>query len=278
MKKLSILSILGLSLVAPVTLATTTLNAQTASDYWGVYALFHPQLENLDIKSWSKTIDADYRDLFTQNKLVNQTQYVRYELQRLEPVIHKRREASLKQAYVRFGILDSNKDQKITLKEFQAIGLKTFANFDKNDDGIINADDSQLNPEQQGTHDGLRIKTPLSMPMANSIPEFIELYAEGKSYVTLADYLISRDKQFLAVDKNHDLGLSEQEYVDEFMQRYDDNLATANLAYQTIFAAQFQAIAQNKALIKLNHIKKYTKLVFNSKDVDGNGIIEKKEL
>lgn len=46
---------------------------------------------------------------------------------------------SLKQVHVRYGILDKSKDQKLTLKEFQALGEKTFDGFDQNQDGLINA-------------------------------------------------------------------------------------------------------------------------------------------
>ncbi|OEY93584.1 EF-hand domain-containing protein [Acinetobacter qingfengensis] len=262
---------------APIAIANPNqpdINIQTI----GFYSMLHPEVKQLTQNNFNKNFPADYANLFKQNPNVSKQQFIAYSNQHLENIISKRREGSLKQAHVRFNVLNSNKDDKITLNEFQAIGLKTFAGFDKNQDGIINAEDIKLAPQQQGTHDGLRITTPLAMPMANNIQEFIQTYGQTKNYVTLANYLTERDKQFFAVDQNQDFVLSEQEYVNEFMQRYDQNLTQARQQYQIIFAQQFDAIAKNKSTINAKHLNQYAVAVFKSLDRNKNGILDPSEI
>ena len=55
--------------------------------------------------------------------------------------------------------------------------------------------------------------------------------------------------------------MTEQEYVDEFMQRFDRNLATGTTQMQEIAGQQFKAIAKGKTTIKVNDIKQYAKKV-----------------
>lgn len=50
-------------------------------------------------------------------------------------------EGSIKQAHVRFHILDTNKDGKLSLEEEIDIANKTFKNADRNGDGVVNAAD-----------------------------------------------------------------------------------------------------------------------------------------
>lgn len=50
-------------------------------------------------------------------------------------------EGSIKQAHVRFHILDTNKDGKLSIEEEIDIANKTFKNADRNGDGVVNAAD-----------------------------------------------------------------------------------------------------------------------------------------
>ncbi|MGE8491825.1 EF-hand domain-containing protein [Comamonas sp.] len=50
-------------------------------------------------------------------------------------------EGSIKQAHVRFHILDINKDGKLSIEEEIDIANKTFKNADRNGDGVVNAAD-----------------------------------------------------------------------------------------------------------------------------------------
>lgn len=222
------------------------------------------QVKDQASKEFVEQYTVEYNDLFKSNKQVDRDQFIHFEKNRIEPVLKQRREMSLKQAHVRFGVLDTDKDQKITLKEFQTIGLKTFNEFDKNQDGLINALDLQLEKPLTATHDGFKVKSPLAMSMPNNVSEFIHLYGKGKTYVTLGEYLAARDQQFFQVDSNKNDALTEQEYVDEFMQRYDQNLNQAKIQFNQLFLDEFHLIAKGKTTIQSKDIQKFAENLYKS--------------
>ena len=262
MKKLTLL-MAGLSLLTTSlsAVADTVSPATTYQQAYALYVLYHPENKEQNSATLIKQYTQDYADLFKANKKATLRQFVQYEQMRLEPLLKQRREMSEKQAHVRYGILDSNKDQKLTLKEFQETGIKTFAEFDKNQDGLINAEDAKLAASNNTTHDGFRVKLPISMPMPSNVNEFIVQYGQGKDYVTLGDYLTARDKQFFATDSNNDLIVTEQEYVGEFMQRFDRNLAAGKIKMQDMAAQQFQLMSKGKTTIQINDVQQFAKKI-----------------
>jgi len=60
---------------------------------------------------------------------------------RVDAAISKMRRAAIKQTYVRFDVLDDNKDKSMTFDELQISGKRIFNRWDKNQDGLISADD-----------------------------------------------------------------------------------------------------------------------------------------
>ncbi|PHR59944.1 MAG: hypothetical protein COA43_08230 [Robiginitomaculum sp.] len=60
---------------------------------------------------------------------------------RLEKDLATRRDRQLKQAYVRFGILDKDKNGIISREEFQASGQRMFKRLDSNNDGVVDSKD-----------------------------------------------------------------------------------------------------------------------------------------
>lgn len=242
--------------------AAATAKAQPAvyQEAYALYVLQHPKNKEQNSQTLIRQYSQDYAELFKTHKKVNQEQFVAFEQQQLDALMKQRREMSLKQAYVRYGILDADKNQKLTLKEFQDIGLKNFSDYDKNGDGIVSQEDVKLAAGKGiGTHDGFRMRLPISMPMANSPEELIQQYGQGKAYVTLGDFLSGRDKQFFETDSNQDLTVSEKEYVDEFMGRYDKNTATGKEKMQEVFARKFQAISGGKSTIQAKDVEKFAK-------------------
>lgn len=262
MKKLAFM-LAGLTAMtgSVVSAAETVDRSNTYQQAYALYVLYHPDNKAQSSAALLKQYTQDYAELFKRNKTVNQQQFVQYEQARLEPLLKQRREMSEKQAHVRYGILDSNKDQKLTLKEFQETGLKTFNEFDKNQDGLINDLDAKLSANSNETHDGFRVKLPISMPMPSNINEFITQYGQGKRYVTLGDYLTARDKQFFETDANGDHIVTEKEYVDEFMGRFDRNIASGKIKMQEMAAQQFQLISKGKTTIQSSDIQQFAKKV-----------------
>ncbi|WP_115051051.1 EF-hand domain-containing protein [Xanthomonas arboricola] len=55
-------------------------------------------------------------------------------------------QADDRQVHVRFKVLDTDKDQRMSFAEYQASGLRTFARVDRNHDGVVDASDAALPP------------------------------------------------------------------------------------------------------------------------------------
>ncbi|MBF7684785.1 hypothetical protein I2F17_02905 [Acinetobacter sp. B10A] len=225
-------------------------------------------------KQFVEEFVAKYQPLFTQYKNVDQQQFVAFEEKQLNEMIQSHKEASVKQAHVRFGVINKNKDDKISLKEFQDLGIRSFESFDKNADGMVNAVDETLDTKKDRLHGGAMFKMAVSIPVATDVNSFIAQHGQGKDYVTLAQFLMEREKQFVDTDTNHDWSLSEEEYVNEFTQRYDQNAAQAKAGLQAFYNERFLAIAQGKLKVSKKDVKHFATTMFKYWDKNNNGKIE----
>ncbi len=72
---------------------------------------------------------------------LNSDEYINEYMNRLDNVIEKTRKKQLKQAKIRFGVLDDNEDEAMTFEEFQLSGNKRFSRNDTNQDGIVSNED-----------------------------------------------------------------------------------------------------------------------------------------
>ena len=261
MKNITLLALgLAVSTLSTGVLAEKNTQPTVYQQAYAQYVLQHPDNKAQSSKVLVQQFTQDYQPLFSADKKVNQQQFVAFEQAQLTELMKQRRDMSLKQTYVRYGILDADKDQKMTLKEFQEIGLKGFAEYDKDKDGIVTENDIKLAAGNgTATHDGFSVRLPISMPMANNPAEFIRQYGQGKPYATLGDYLTGRDKQFFETDSNKDLTISEKEYVDEFMQRYDANTVAGIEKMKALSVAKFQTMGKGKAQIQASDIQKFAK-------------------
>lgn len=224
---------------------------------YALYQLYHPAVANTEPKNVKIQFANDYASLFKKKNKVSEAEFIAFEQSRLQSLMQQRREMSLKQAYVRFGILDSDKNGQMTLKEFQNSGVKTFDGMDKNQDGMIHETDVDVNSQSTRTHDGFAVRLPISMPMANTVPEFIEKYGQGKAYTTLGAYLIARDQQFKDTDLNQDRVVTEKEYIDEFIQRFDANATEGMKKMNDTFSSQFKLMSKSKNTIASKDIKSF---------------------
>jgi cytochrome c5 len=73
---------------------------------------------------------------------VHKEEYVSEYERRLEQELKDRHDRQIKQAYVRFDVLDTDKDGTITLTEFNASGSRMFLDLDTNGDGIVDQADT----------------------------------------------------------------------------------------------------------------------------------------
>lgn len=56
-----------------------------------------------------------------------------------------------RQVYVRFGVLDADKDQRMSFAEYQISGRRLFETADRNHDGVVDAADAKLPPPSRRT-------------------------------------------------------------------------------------------------------------------------------
>jgi hypothetical protein len=83
-----------------------------------------------------KTFDLD------GDGIVNEADYVGEYQARLDKELAENRERQLKQAHVRFGVLDADADKAMSLGEFQASGDRMFERLDSNGDGMVDESDA----------------------------------------------------------------------------------------------------------------------------------------
>jgi hypothetical protein len=69
--------------------------------------------------------------------IVTEAEYVAEWEQRLDKQMAKQREASVRQAYVRYRSLDKDKNNNMTLTEFHVSGNRSFNYYDTNGDGMV---------------------------------------------------------------------------------------------------------------------------------------------
>jgi hypothetical protein len=72
---------------------------------------------------------------------ITEAEYVAEFSARLERQLKAEREGQIKQTHSRFGVLDKNKDGRISQDEFMASGNNTFTHFDSNKDGVVDEKD-----------------------------------------------------------------------------------------------------------------------------------------
>ena len=89
-----------------------------------------------------REVSHNQKDL-NKDGIVTEAEYVAEWEQRLDKQMAKQREASVKQAYVRYGSLDKDKNNNLTLTEFHISGNRSFNYYDTNGDGIVTENESK---------------------------------------------------------------------------------------------------------------------------------------
>ena len=88
--------------------------------------------------------DLGYRDRDADgDSKVVADEYVAEYTVRLDADLAATRKGQINQAWVRFEVLDTDKDGILTQEEFQATGKRMFDRLDTNKDGIVDSDDTK---------------------------------------------------------------------------------------------------------------------------------------
>lgn len=94
----------------------------------------------------ARVISHEEKDL-NGDGVVTAAEYVAEWEVRLDKQLAAQREASVKQAYVRFGVLDKDEDNDMTIDEFNASGDRTFGMYDTDGDGVVS--EGEAMPERR---------------------------------------------------------------------------------------------------------------------------------
>lgn len=86
---------------------------------------------------------ADHKGLdLNENGSVSELEYINEYIFRLDKDLAERRARQIRQAHVRFGVLDTNKDGVLSAQEFAASGDRMFARLDTTGDGFVDTTDT----------------------------------------------------------------------------------------------------------------------------------------
>lgn len=185
---------------------------------------------------------------------------------RLDQRLTQDRAGQLKQTEVRFASVDTDQNGRMTLAEYQASGQRAFDFIDQNKDGVISKADpapqprrSQAGSNRQTTGNQqtaeIRRRPALVMPTTHSADGMLAMYDQNADgVVSPAEYQQRRAAVFQHTDSDQNGELSPAEYMNEFTDRLDQQIA------KTRDAQLKQALVRFKAL-----------------DKDGNGVLSAPE-
>jgi hypothetical protein len=86
---------------------------------------------------------ADHKGLdLNENGAVNELEYINEYAFRLDKELAERRARQIRQAHVRFGVLDTDKDGVLSAAEYAASGDRMFSRLDTTGDGFVDGTDT----------------------------------------------------------------------------------------------------------------------------------------
>jgi hypothetical protein len=179
-----------------------------------------------------------------KNGQVSVDEYVNEYAGRLDKKLDTERTGQIKQTFVRIEALDKNKSKTIGHDEYNASGDKAFAYIDTNKDGVISKADPL--PERERKPDAkqtVRARPALVMPTTHSVVGMLDMYDQnGDGKVDKTEYQQQRDAAFARTDLDKNAELSSDEYLNEFVDRLDRQIAKTRTAQLKQAAVRFKAL------------------------------------
>lgn len=175
---------------------------------------------------------------------VSVDEYVNEYAGRLDKKLDTERTGQIKQTLVRIEALDKNKSKTIGHDEYKASGDKAFSYIDTNKDGVISKADPL--PERERKPDAkqtVRARLALVMPTTHSVAGMLDMYDQnGDGQVDKVEYQKQRDAAFTRTDLDKNGELSSDEYLNEFVDRLDRQIAKTRTAQLKQAAVRFKAL------------------------------------
>jgi Ca2+-binding EF-hand superfamily protein len=179
-----------------------------------------------------------------KNGHVTVDEYVNEYAGRLDKKLDTERTGQIKQTLVRIEALDTNKSKTIGKDEYKASGDKAFAYIDTNKDGVISKADPL--PERERKPDAkqpVRARPALVMPTTHSVVGMLDMYDQNQDgKVDKTEYQQQRDAAFARTDLDNSGELSSDEYLNEFVDRLDRQIAKTRTAQLKQAEVRFKAL------------------------------------
>jgi len=199
-------------------------------------------------------------------------EYVNEYAVRLDRDIATERKASIEQTHTRFGAIDKDADRCITRAEYAASGERAFVALDHDKDGRVTKSDPQTPRAESATP---RPRSVIGMPTTHGHEGMLAIYDEDDDgVVTRAQYDAHRAQAFTKTDANRDGKLDATEYVDEFADRLDRQIARQRQAQLKQGHVRFEAIdADKNGGISREEYSKMSARMFERADTNEDGVV-----
>jgi Ca2+-binding EF-hand superfamily protein len=208
-------------------------------DLDGDWMLFAGEFEHARKRRFNNTDE-------NQDGVVNEAEYVFEYQNKLDTQLKKDRKGQVQQTIVRFNALDKNENDMMEWQEYEASGLRSFTRYDVNKDGNIDTQDldpvnkwkgkgtaemSKQQQEKQRDRQLASAKRSLSMPSThNKKGMFIKYDNNQDGVITKAEHQLRRRADFDLTDEDNNGWLSQDEYLFEYQNRMDKQIAKTRTA------------------------------------------------
>lgn len=126
------------------------LRMPTSHDIKGFVTLYDQNGDDkVTQKEFQSVREAQFQrtDENSDGKLTEQEYVLEFE-DRLDSQIEKTHNGQIQQTYVRFGVLDTDENKKMTFSEYMVSGFNAFNRYDTNGDGFLTLEDPAPKPRQ----------------------------------------------------------------------------------------------------------------------------------
>jgi Ca2+-binding EF-hand superfamily protein len=224
---------------------------------------------------------------------------------RLDRKLTQERDGQIQQTDTRIKALDKDQDGLINLSEYQASGARAFAFLDTNNDLQINSKDPAPSPQSERPaavnnssaksepepsaiaadaarapkRNAVRPNSVLKMPTTHQLAGMLEMYDQNQDgTVSQTEYLQQRQQTYSRTDVNGDGQLSADEYLNEFVDRLDRQVAKVRTAQLKQALVRFKALDKDEnSLLSLAEYNASGKKIFSRWDTSADAMVSMAE-